>query len=229
MISVRDNLLRIRERIERGAARAGRRGEDVTLVAVCKGVPSSLIREALDAGVCHLGENRVQDALARYREIGAGPYWHLVGHLQSNKVKYVIGLFHLIHSLDRLSLAGEIQRRAEKAGLTVRCLVQVNVSGETTKHGVAPRDLTAFLESVGAFSRLRVEGLMTIAPLVRDAEEARPFFRRLRELAEGAAALRLPGVEMNYLSMGMTDDFEVAVEEGANMVRIGRGLFGPRG
>lgn len=228
MISVRENLLRLRERIERGAARSGRRGQDITVVAVGKGVPASLIREAIEAGVQDVGENRVQEALARYREIGPGPRWHLVGHLQTNKVKYVLGLFDLIQSLDRISLAEELHRRAEKAGVTVRCLVQVNVSGEATKHGVAPGDLMSFLAAAGAFSCLKIEGLMTIGPLVQEAEQARPFFRRLRELADEVAACRLPGVEMRWLSMGMTQDFEVAVEEGANMVRIGTGIFGPR-
>lgn len=221
MISTR--LGRVRERIEEAARRAGRPSEDITLVAVTKGFPASVVEQTLDVGIRHIGENRVQEAAAKISFLRDRATWHLVGHLQRNKAKKALELFDVIESLDSLRLAEELQRRAEQVGASVRVLIEVNTSGEPTKYGVAPERLYALLDDVAQLDRLKVEGLMTVGPIVPDPGDARPAFRRLRQLAEGYA-----GGALRHLSMGMSDDFEVAVEEGATIVRIGTALFGPR-
>ena len=208
----------------RGAAlRSGRTPGEVTLVAVTKGFPISVVESALAVGIRHIGENRVQEAGTKIPPLRDRATWHLVGHLQRNKVRKALGLFDVIQSLDSHRLAEELQKRAEQADRTVDVLVEVNTSGEATKFGVAPGELYAVLDGVQTLSRLKLRGLMTVGPLVRDPEEARPAFRLLRELAEGYD--RAP---LRELSMGMSGDFEVAVEEGATTVRIGSALFGPR-
>lgn len=221
MINIR--LERIRERIGEAARRAGRRSEDVTLVAVTKGFPAPIVEEALDVGIRHIGENRVQEAAAKIPRLRDRATWHLVGHLQRNKAKRALELFDVIESVDSLALAHELQKRAEQADSEVRVLVEVNTSGEATKYGVGPAGLRELLDEVVKLDRLRVEGLMTVGPIVTDPNDARPAFRLLRELAEG-----FPGGILRHLSMGMSGDFEVAVEEGATIVRIGTALFGPR-
>lgn len=230
-LGIIDNLTRVRERIARATRSAGRRLEDVTLVAVPKGFPAERVKEAIAAGVRHVGENRVQEA-ARKRdelgEIGASCTWHLIGSLQTNKVKAALDTFDLVQSLDRWALAGELNDRAEGLARQVRVLIQVNVSGEPTKHGLRPDEVEPFLGRLGQLESLRVEGLMTIAPLVDDPEQVRPVFRRLRELRDGLARRRWPNAEPYELSMGMSGDFEVAIEEGATLVRVGTALFGPR-
>jgi len=225
---VRERLSHVWERIEKAARRAGRDAGEVTLVAVTKGVEVPRILEAIECGVQHIGENRYQEAREKIPLVGDRVTWHFVGHLQRNKVKYVVKNFSMIHSLDRPSLAEEMERRAARAGRVVRTLVEVNVSGEESKSGVAPGGLLELLRSVCRSEHVRVEGLMTIAPVVEDPEHARPYFRKLRELAESVASAGLPRVSMDHLSMGMTDDFEVAVEEGATIVRVGRAIFGER-
>ena len=220
MQDIRANLERVRERIARAAERAGRRAGDVTLVAVSKTVEAARVREAIAAGVTALGENRVQEARAKIAEIGRPVPWHLIGHLQTNKAKDALELFDVIHSLDRLELAAELDRRAGQRGRDVVTLLQVNVGGETSKGGVAPDEVGRALEAIAKLERVLVRGLMTIPPEVERAEGARGWFRTLRELAERHG--------LRELSMGMSGDFEVAIEEGATLVRVGTAVFGPR-
>ena len=220
MQDIRANVERVRERIARAAARAGRRPDDVLLVAVSKTVEAERVRAAVAAGITALGENRVQEARAKVAEIGRAAAWHLIGHLQTNKARDAVELFDVIHSLDRLELAQELDRRAHARDRVVRVLLQVNVGGEATKGGVAPDAVAETLEALAPLRNLAVRGLMTIPPEVERAEQARGWFQALRKLAERHA---LPD-----LSMGMSGDFEVAVEEGATMVRVGTAIFGPR-
>ncbi|MGE5484974.1 MAG: YggS family pyridoxal phosphate-dependent enzyme [Ignavibacteriales bacterium] len=222
------NLASVMDRVGRAARRSGREPRDVTVVAVTKTVPVEGIMEAVRLGITDIGENRVQEARGKYAAIGGQVKWHMIGHLQSNKAKIALEMFDIIHSLDTLSLARELCRLAAVRGKPARTLVQVNVSGEESKFGLPPAELPAFLRAVSEMGNVRVEGLMTIAPFVDDPELARPHFRRLKGLFEAAARVPLPGVEMRYLSMGMTNDFEVAIEEGANVVRLGTAIFGPR-
>ena len=168
----------------------------------------------------------MQEAKEKYQILTGGIEWHLVGHLQTNKVKYAIEIFDFIHSVDSIKLAKEIDRRSLQFGKITNVLVEVNVSGEETKYGVKPEEVETFLKEISEFSRIRVRGLMTIAPIVKYKEETRPYFKKLRELSEKISNKNIKNVKMDYLSMGMTDDFEVAIEEGANMIRIGRGIFG---
>lgn len=235
--TVRAGLDRVREQVERALDRAGRRGSHVTIVGVTKTVPVEVVRAAWAAGLRDVGENRVQEGRDKQAVLGDLPLrWHLVGHLQRNKVRYVVGSYALLHSLDRLSLAEELSRRASRLGVTIDCLVQVNVSGEASKSGVAPRDLIPLLYAVAPLEGIRIRGLMTIPPQVKDAEDARPYFRELRRLADlveqefggSAAGSSAARVSMEHLSMGMSADFPVAVEEGATIIRVGQALFGPR-
>ena len=214
------NLERVRERIARAAERVGRRAGDVTLVAVSKTVEAARVREAIAAGVTALGENRVQEARWKIAEVGRPVAWHLIGHLQTNKAKDALELFDVIHSLDRLELAAELDRRARARGHDVTVLLQVNVAGEASKGGVAADEVGRALEAIAKLERVRVRGLMTIPPEVERAEAARGWFRALRELAERH--------DLHELSMGMSGDFEVAIEEGATLVRVGTAVFGPR-
>jgi pyridoxal phosphate enzyme (YggS family) len=220
MQDIRTNLERVRERVARAAERAGRHAEDVLLVGVSKTVEVARIRAAIAAGLGALGENRVQEARDKIAEIGRGVAWHLVGHLQTNKVRDAIELFDVIHSVDRIDLARELDRRARARGRPVEVLVQVNVGGELSKGGWPPEAVETAVGAVAALAGLKVRGLMTIPPPVERAEDTRAWFRTLRKLAERHG---LP-----ELSMGMSSDFEVAVEEGATMVRVGTAIFGPR-
>lgn len=224
-----DAYRKVAEQVAEAALRVGRRPEEIKIVAVSKGVDDARIREAVTAGARILGENRVQEAQAKMARLADLPVaWHLVGHLQTNKVKYAVKLFACLHSLDSVRLAEEIQRRAEQAGRVMPALVEVNVSGEATKFGVPPRELRPLLEAVARLPLVKIEGLMTMAPVVSRSEEARPYFQALRRLAEEAAGWGLPGISMRELSMGMTQDFPVAVEEGATLLRIGTAIFGAR-
>lgn len=221
------NLAIVSRRISEAARRAGRDPAQVQLVAVTKTVPVEKIKRVVECGVKQLGENRVQELMDKIPLLPQGVKWHMIGHLQRNKVKYLIGRVSMIQSLDRWSLAEEIQKRAEKQGTSVSALVQVNVAGEETKYGLEVAEVKDFLEAVSSLNFIRVRGLMTIAPYTEDAEEVRPVFRKLRHLAMEIST-SVPGVRLDYLSMGMTNDFEVAVEEGSNMLRIGSAIFGPR-
>ena len=213
------------DRIARAASRRGRPAEDVTLVAISKTFPADVIREAIAAGITDLGENRAQELKEKVAAVGSEARWHFVGHLQSNKVRYVVGNVSLIHSVDRFGLAEAIARRARNMGVVQDVLVEVNVSREAAKQGVEPARAVALAEEIAPLPGLAVRGLMAMAPLVDDPEETRPYFAELAELGS-ALVQRLP--EAAELSMGMTRDFEVAVEEGATIVRVGEAIFGPR-
>lgn len=219
---------RIRNEIQAAQKRSPYAAKEVLLLAVTKNVDVDRINLALGAGVSAIGENRVQEILNKYDKISSNVVWHLIGHLQTNKVKYIIDKVALIHSLDSVSLAGEINKRAEQAGRVMPVLVQVNVADEETKYGVAPEDAIGFIKEMRLFPYIKVTGLMTIGPLVEHGEEVRPVFKALRQLRDTIKQMELPGVSMDYLSMGMTNDYQVAVEEGANIVRIGSGIFGAR-
>jgi len=212
------NLARVRERVARAAERAGRKPADVLLIGVSKTVEAERIRQAIAAGVPALGENRVQEAKDKVALLGRAVPWHLIGHLQTNKVKDALALFDVIHSLDRLDLARELDRRA--GGRAIDVLLQVNVGGEASKGGFEPADVTAALDALAGLEALRLRGLMTIPPPVERAEDARGWFRTLADLAKRHG--------LADLSMGMSADFEVAIEEGATMVRVGTAIFGPR-
>ncbi len=224
-----ESLERVRLRIARAADRAGRDPDGVTLVAVTKTVPVERIRPFVEAGQTVLGENRVQEALGKIPELPADLRWHLIGHLQRNKARHVAGRFELVHSIDAEEVARELDRRAAAAGIVQAVLVQVRLGGEASKSGISGEDPAAVERLVGVVAglgNLRARGLMTIPPPVDDPEGSRPWFVRLRELRDRAQDGL--GVPLPELSMGMTDDFEVAVEEGATLVRVGRALFGER-
>jgi pyridoxal phosphate enzyme (YggS family) len=220
MDDIRTNLARVRERITRAAERAGRRPEEVLLVGISKTVEVERIREAVAAGIPALGENRVQEARAKVAALGHPVPWHLVGTLQTNKVKEALSLFDLIHSVDRVELARACDRRARERARPVDVLLEVNVAGEASKGGVAPDAVADTLDELSALAHLRVRGLMTVPPPVERPEDARPWFQALRKLGERHG--------LAELSMGMSGDFEVAIEEGATMVRVGTAIFGPR-
>ncbi len=227
MSDVAENLKRVRERIARAAVRSGRQPEEIRLVAVTKTVPPERINEAIRAGVRSIGENRVQEAREKKEQVEPVE-WHLVGHLQTNKVKYAVKLFDLIQSVDSLHLAEEISKRCGKLGVEMPILVEVNTSGEETKFGVEPGRAIELVEQVAALPHLKILGLMTIGVFSDDVPAVRRCFTTLRNLAEEIRRLQISGVEMKYLSMGMSSDFEIAIEEGSNMVRIGTAIFGPR-
>jgi pyridoxal phosphate enzyme (YggS family) len=217
---VSDNINLVRQRMAAAAARAGRSPDDVTLIAVSKAIEPECIEAALAAGQTLYGESKIQEARAKIPLISGRARWHLVGHLQTNKARDAAALFELIHSVDSLKLAVELDRWAERAGKTQAILLEVNVSGEASKFGLKPEDLESTVVEINKLSRLEVQGLMTIAPFAEDAGRARPYFRRLRELRDTLG--------LRELSMGMTHDFQVAIEEGATMVRIGTAIFGER-
>ena len=217
-MEIAENLRQVEQRIARAAERAGRSPADVTLIAVTKGRSAQAVAAAVQAGVSHIGENRVQEASAKIAEVSAAglrPTWHMIGHLQRNKAKTAVEFFDIIHSIDSLRLAEALSSHAAS---TVPVLLQVNISGEETKSGLSIGELAGAADAIGRLGNLDIKGLMTIAPLVSDAEAVRPVFSRLRELRDSLG--------LEHLSMGMTDDFEVAVEEGSTMVRIGRAIFG---
>ncbi|HLX58903.1 MAG TPA: YggS family pyridoxal phosphate-dependent enzyme [Ktedonobacteraceae bacterium] len=223
-----NNLEYVRDAIAQAAGRAGRSAQDITLVAVSKTVPVDLVRMAYNLGVTNFGENRVQDALPK---IGAfhppEVRWHMIGHLQSNKAGKVSGAFAAVHSVDTLHLAQALDRHAAEQGVQLTVLLQVNVSGEASKEGMSSSEALELARPIVALPHLRVEGLMTIAPLAQNPEEVRPVFRQLRLLRDHLRD-QLPQCDWQHLSMGMTDDYRVAIEEGATIVRIGRAIFGER-
>jgi PLP dependent protein len=228
MSVVRENILWIRERIAAAALRAGRDPGGVRLMAVTKTVGDEPILAAIEAGIDIIGENYVQEAKRKIELMGKSVEWHLIGHLQTNKAKYAVRLFDMIHSVNRLSLAEEINRRAVIVGAVCRVLIEVNLGGEESKSGAPPEEAPALIRAVAAMPHLSIQGLMTMAPWYDDPEKARPCFAGLRVLRDRIAAENIPNVVLQELSMGMTDDFEVAVEEGATIVRIGRAIFGER-
>ncbi len=213
------------DKIERAARRAGRDPGKIKLVAVSKTVGVDRIKEAIEAGVSILGENYVQEAQKKIEEIGKAVSWHFIGHLQSNKAKYAIRLFEMVHSLDSIPLAEELNRRAEKEGRTMNVMIEVNLSGETTKFGTEEEKTFDIARKVLDLKNLSLVGLMTMPPYFDDPEQSRPFYIRLRELKE---KMMQEGIPLKELSMGMSNDFEVAIEEGATYVRVGTAIFGAR-
>jgi pyridoxal phosphate enzyme (YggS family) len=223
------NLAQIQERIARACSRAGRRPEQVKLIAISKTVPAERISEAYAAGIRDFGENRVQEAAAKRPALSdLTATWHMVGHLQSNKARLARELFHWVHSLDSVKLARKLNETPTSGGEKLPVLIEVNLGGEISKSGVREEGVVQLAQEVSCFEGLELCGLMTLPPFFEDPEGTRPFFRHLRELARKVEAERLPNVSMRELSMGMTHDFEVAIEEGATMVRVGTGIFGPR-
>lgn len=222
-MTVQENLSVIREEISTACKRVGRDPEEITLIAVTKYASVEKTRELLDAGIHHFGENRDQEFLRKHAIFGDRPTWHFIGTLQSRKVKHVIPYIDYLHSLDRLSLAREIEKRATRP---VNCFVQVNVSGEESKHGLAPENVLSFIESLYDFKKIHIVGLMTMAPYTQDERLLRRVFRDLKQLQEDVQKRGLDHAPCTELSMGMSNDFTIAIEEGATMIRIGRKLVG---
>ncbi len=223
-MGIKERLEDVLERIEKACTRAGRKPEEVRLIAVTKTFPRDVVEEAIALGVKEFGENYVQEAYEKFRGLG-GITLHMIGHLQRNKVKRALEIFHMIQSLDSLKLAQEIEKKAERK---VPCLVQVNIGLEKTKSGVSPDEVLKLMEELNRFDKIDVKGFMTIPPYTRNQEELRRYFSKMRELLERANAKGVYKNKLMELSMGMTEDFELAIEEGATMVRIGRGIFGER-
>jgi pyridoxal phosphate enzyme (YggS family) len=231
-MSIAGNIAQIKERICQAAQHAGRSPDSVVLMAVSKTVGPERIREAYDAGIRAFGENRIQEFSEKatgLRDL-PGVRWHLIGHLQTNKVKAAVELFDGLDSLDSLRLAQKINQAAEQNGKRLPVLIEINVGGESSKSGIAPDspELEELLQEIPRLGHLQVRGLMTIPPFTQDPQGARPYFRRLRDLRDSVAARKLPGIQMDVLSMGMSNDYEVAVEEGSTCVRVGSALFGAR-
>jgi PLP dependent protein len=218
---IADNIRSVTQRIAKCCEKSSRPVQDVSLVCVTKEATVAEMDEAIEAGARVFGENRVQDALAKHEAIGDKVDWHLIGHLQTNKAKDAVKIFSLIHSVDSIHLAEEIDKQAARMGKVQDILIQVNTSGEASKFGIEPAQTEDLLEKIAAFPNIKVAGLMTIAPEVEDPETVRPYFRALRELRDRLSAR----YDLKILSMGMTNDFEIAIEEGSTMVRIGRALF----
>ncbi|MEW6686406.1 MAG: YggS family pyridoxal phosphate-dependent enzyme [Candidatus Edwardsbacteria bacterium] len=228
MLDIQTNLTRVFEQIEKAAQRTGRKPEEIVLVAVTKNVEAQKILEALESGVKIIGENRIREAESKLSLIGKKAVWHLVGHLQTNKVKKALEIFETIQSVDSLHLASELNQRAKQKNKKIDVLIEVNTSGETTKFGFLPSGVIPALKEMAIFEALNIRGLMTVGLFSSNQEEVRPCFRLLRKLKEEIERLRLDKISIDYLSMGMSGDFEMAIEEGSNMVRIGAAIFGPR-
>ena len=228
MVDIAGNCRRVMDAIAEAAERSGREPRRVRLLAATKTQPASAVRAAVEAGVSLLGENYVQEAQAKKDLVGGNAEWHLIGHLQRNKVRAAVGLFSLIQSLDNARLARILDREAQGQDREVGVLVEVNLGGEASKTGVAEEGLVPLLREVSGLSRVRVKGLMVVPPLAADPEASRPYFRRLRELRDSVNELGLANVALEELSMGMTHDYPIAVAEGSTLVRVGTALFGPR-
>lgn len=225
---IRENYENIMTRVREAAKRSGRDPGEIKVIAVSKTVTADRVKAAFDAGLTDFGENRVQELCDKTDILDIGCNWHLIGHLQTNKVKYIADRVSMIHSLDSLELAGEIQKRAQKAGRRMDVLVQVNVAGEESKFGIKPEETLGFVKAAAKLENIRVKGLMTIAPMAENPENIRWVFANLRKLLIDIRKENIDNIDMDYLSMGMSNDFEVAIEEGSNMVRIGTALFGKR-
>lgn len=226
---ISENIARIQERIATACARCGRDPAEITLVSVSKTFPASLVREVVASGISNVGENYVQELLQKQEELHDLPIkWHFIGHLQKNKVRQIIDRVELIHSVDSEPLAREINRRAEAIGKIVEVLMEVNTTAERSKFGVLPEETVGLIRSCQSFASISIAGLMTIGPFLPDPEGSRPMFRTLRRLSDTIRGLQQTNVSMRHLSMGMTGDFEVAIEEGATIIRVGTAMFGRR-
>lgn len=228
MDDIQVNIADIKEEIKQICQSCDRNPEDITLIVVTKTVDPERINYAVDCGVSNLGENKVQEIMDKYETVSKNIKWHLIGHLQTNKVKYIIDKVELIHSVDSVKLAEEISKRAEKYDITKDVLVQINVAEEETKFGIELEEAVNFVKSISEFNNIRIKGLMTIAPYSDNPEGVRLVFRKLREKFDELSQMNLPNTEMKYLSMGMSNDYHIAIEEGANMIRIGTAIFGKR-
>lgn len=228
MSEINTNFKEIIHKIDEAKKRSGRDADKATLITVTKTIDTKRIKEAIDSGAKILGENRVQEIMEKYDELSPYAEFHLIGHLQKNKVKYIIGKVSLIHSVESLDLAGEIDKRAKQNGIIQRILIEVNVSGEESKFGIKPEEVISFVDEASKFQNVKIEGLMTVAPFDAEEEELRRIFRELKNLSLQVKDCGFDNVSMDELSMGMTGDFEIAIEEGATMVRVGTGIFGKR-
>lgn len=229
MGSIKENLFNIRKNIDDAARKANRSSKEITLLAVTKTVDVDAVKDAMENGVTAVGENKPQELARKYEVIGDELKWHLIGSLQTNKVKYIIDKVDMIHSLDRVALCDEIQRRAEKINRTINCLVQVNISQEESKHGLEEKDVVDFIKYVSKnYQNIRIKGLMTMAPFTDDEKEIRQVFKGLKNLSIEIDKLNIENVDMNELSMGMSNDYKIAIEEGATIVRVGTSIFGER-
>lgn len=227
-MSIKDNINSIKDKINLAKSRANRQDE-VNLMAVTKTVDVDKVLEAIDAGITDIGENKPQELSRKYEEIGNKVRYHLIGTLQTNKVKYIIDKVYMIHSLDRIALCEEIQKRAEKIDKVINCLVQVNISQEESKHGLKRSEVIDFVKDVSEkYKNIHIKGLMTMAPFTEDEYEIREVFRGLKELSLEIKKLNISNVDMDILSMGMSHDYEIAIEEGATIVRVGTSIFGQR-
>ncbi|MBN1614196.1 MAG: YggS family pyridoxal phosphate-dependent enzyme [Deltaproteobacteria bacterium] len=227
-MTIKDNVQLIKDRIARAARRSGREPGSVRLMAVTKTVNDDRLDEAIATGIEMIGENYVQEAKAKIERLGRPVEWHMIGHLQTNKAKYAVKLFDMIHSVDSIDLALELDKRSRLLGRTAKILIEVNLSGEKTKSGVTAATATDLVEKIAGLGNLSIQGLMTMPPWFEDPELARPYYADLRKLRDRISRERIAGATLRELSMGMTDDYEIAVEEGATIVRIGRGIFGER-
>ena len=225
---LKENLEKVEANICAACEKAGRNRSEVTLISVSKTKPIEMLKEAYDLGVRVFGENKVQELETKIPAFDHDVHWHMIGHLQRNKVKYIVGKVDLIHSVDSLRLAEEIQKESEKKGVTTDILIEVNVAEEESKFGVRVEDTLELVSEVAKLPNVRIRGLMTIAPYVVDSEENRWIFRKIKDLSVDIAAKNIDNVCMDILSMGMTGDYTVAIEEGATLVRVGTGIFGER-
>ena len=225
---ITENLEQVRKNIDEACRMAGRDPKEVTLIAVSKTKPVSMLKEAYDAGARCFGENKVQEIMDKHPQLPEDIQWHMIGHLQRNKVKYIVDKVSMIHSVDSLRLAQTIEQEAAKHNVCVPVLLEVNVAQEESKFGLKMDEVLPLIETIADFPHIKVQGLMTIAPYVENAEDNRDFFRQLKKLSVDIEAKNINNVSMSVLSMGMTGDYQVAVQEGATMVRVGTGIFGER-
>jgi pyridoxal phosphate enzyme (YggS family) len=225
---IENNIKTIQENIKKHCAHVGRNYTDVTLIAVSKTKPVEIIKEAVNLGMLNLGENKVQEIMDKYPEFSKEIHWHMIGHLQRNKVKYIIDKVSLIHSVDSLRLAEQIDKEAAKKALIVPILIQLNISEEDSKFGLSEENLLEIVTNISKLEHVKIEGLMTVAPYVVDSEENRTIFRKMKHISVDIASKNIDNVSMRILSMGMTNDYEVAIEEGSTMIRIGTAIFGNR-
>jgi len=228
-LSIRENIDDITKKIENTCKKIGRNPKDITVIAVSKTVESKRAKEAVNAGINNLGENRVQELIKKYDELSdLDVKWHMIGHLQKNKVKYIIDKTVLIHSVESLSLAEEINKRAEKNNLIANVLIELNIGEEESKFGINEENVYDFITSMEQFENIKVLGLMTVAPFCENPEDVRWVFKKMKNIYDKISTMNLRNTEMNYLSMGMTNDYEIAIEEGSNIIRIGTAIFGAR-
>lgn len=225
---LKENLKEVENNIDAACKRAGRSKEEVTLIAVSKTKPAEMLEEVYQEGIRHFGENKVQELCEKMEQMPSDIHWHMIGHLQRNKVKYIVGKVALIHSVDTYRLAEEINIQAKKKNIIVPILVEVNIAGEESKFGISAEDAILLVEDISKLENIRIKGLMTIAPYVEDPEENRLYFRKIKQLSVDITNKNIHNVSMEILSMGMTGDYQVAIEEGATMVRVGTGIFGER-